>query len=353
VRKRATPRPYIVAKRQRKEFLRRKLAAKRRWEKQRAQGPNSYLVRAPRFFGLVENAHHRGVVSFVRDLVDLAVVQRKRVCIDFTRTRKCYADGTLLFYAELKRILKRNPLPLTCRLPKDRVVAQVLSHLGILKDLGYTKHIPSRRDDVINWRAFSGVFADATKGVGKAIENLGGISHGQIKKMYRSVSEALTNVTQHAYMEPRMDGSGNADDSGWWMFVREQPDELLVNFCDLGVGVPYSVPKLPKHQTWLQQGLSTALAAVGVDYHRDGETIQVTVAEKRSRFRATHRGNGFGNMLESIAVADSGVLMIHSNRGSYTYRREGGKETQETRNYHDSLYGTLIVWQIKLGKEAA
>jgi hypothetical protein len=301
----------------------------------------------------MENAHHRGVVSFVRELVDLAIVRRKRVCVDFTQTRKCYSDGTLLFYAELKRILKRNPLPLTCRLPRDPVVAQVLCHLGILNDLGYSKHIPSRRDDVINWRAFSGVFADATKGVGKAIENLGGISHGQIKKMYRSVSEALTNVTQHAYMEPRMDGSGTPDDSGWWMFVRERPDELVVNFCDLGVGVPYSVPKLAKHKTWLQQGLSTALAAVGVDNHRDGETIQVTVAEKRSRFTATHRGNGFGNMVESIMVAESGVLSIHSNRGMYSFGREAGEETQQTRNYHDSLYGTLIVWRIKLGKEAA
>jgi hypothetical protein len=258
-----------------------------------------------------------------------------------------------LFYAELKRILKRNPLPLTCRLPKDRVVAQVLCHLGILKDLGYSKHIPSRRDDVVNWQPFSGVFADATLGVGKAIDNLGGISHGQIKKMYRSVSEALTNVTQHAYLEPRMDGSGKADDSGWWMFVREQPDELMVNFCDLGVGVPYSVRNLEKHQTWLQERLSTALAAVGVDYHQDGETIQVTVEEKRSRFKATHRGNGFGNMLESILVAESGVLSIHSNRGMYTFRREAGEEIQETRNYHDSLYGTLIVWRIKLRKEAA
>jgi hypothetical protein len=197
------------------------------------------------------------------------------------------------------------------------------------------------------------VFADATKGVGEAIENLSGISHGQIKKMYRSVSEALTNVTQHAYMETRMDGSGSPIDSGWWMFVRQQPDELVVNFCDLGVGVPYSVPKLEKHQSWLQERLSTAFAAVGVDNHRDGETIQVTVAEKRSRFRATHRGNGFGNMLESIVIADSGVLVIHSNRGMYTYRREAGEETQETRNYHDSLYGTLIVWRIKLKEEAA
>jgi hypothetical protein len=344
---------YIVAKRERKEFLRRKLSAKRQREKQSTIGPKAFLLRAPRFFGLWENAHYRGVVAFVRDLVELTIVQRQRVCIDFAETRKCYADGTLLFYAELKRILKRNPLPLTCRLPKHPVVAQVLCHLGILKDLGYSKRIPSRRDDVINWRAFSGVFADATKGVGQAIENLGGITHGQIKKMYRSVSEALTNVTQHAYMEPRMDGSGSADDSGWWMFVREQPDELMVNFCDLGVGVPYSVPKLEKHQTWLQQGLATALAAVGVDYHRDGEIIQVTVAEKRSRFIATHRGNGFGNMLESIAVAESGVLIIHSNRGMYTYKREGGQETQQTRNFHDSLYGTLIAWRIKLRTEAA
>ena len=337
----------MVARRRRKFLRRRKRKAVIE------KGPHSILLTAPAYFGLMEKASYRGVVTFVRALVDITLIQRKQVRIDFRQTVKCYSDGTLLFYAELQRILKRNPRSITCIPPRNSVVGQVLCHLGILKQLGYTKHIPSTRDDVVNWQTFSGVMADATQGVGQAIDNLSGISREQIQNLFRSVTEALTNVTQHAYMEMRMDGSGNPSDAGWWMFVREQPTELLVNFCDLGVGVPYSVPKLEKHQNWLQARLSTVLAAVGVHNHQDGETIQVTVAEKRSRFNATHRGNGFGNMLESIAIADSGLLTIQSNRGSYTYRRAAGVETHESRNYDDSIYGTVVGWKIKLEKDSA
>jgi hypothetical protein len=340
-----------VARRRRK-FLRRRNRKRKRIDAL-DKGPQRILLPAPRYFGLLEKATYRGLVTFVRTLVDLTLVQQKAVCIDFRPTVKCFADGTLLFYAELQRILRLNPRSISCRPPRDPVVGQVLCHLGILKQLGYTKHIPSRRDDVVRWQRFSGVMADATKGVGEAIDNLSGISRGQIRNLFRSVTEALTNVTQHAYMELRMDGSGSPSDAGWWMFVREQPTELQVNFCDLGVGVPYSVPKLDKHKNWLKARLSTVLAAVGVHNHQDGETIQVTVAEKRSRFNVTHRGNGFGNMLESIAIADSGVLTIQSNRGSYIYRREAGVETHESRNYHDSIYGTVVGWKIKLKKDSA
>jgi hypothetical protein len=223
--------------------------------------------------------------------------------------------------------------------------------LGILKQLGYAKYIPSDRDDVTHWEAFSGILADATRGVGPAIDRLRRLSRDQISVLFRSVTEALTNVTQHAYMNQRMDGSGSGRDAGWWMFVRQEPRELSITFCDLGVGVPYSVPRLEKHKSWLQESLGKVLRAVGVQSHMDGEIIQATVEYKRSRFQQDHRGNGFGNMLESIDRAGSGRLIISSNRGAYIYGRELSKVTQESRNYSDSIFGTVLYWQIKLPED--
>jgi hypothetical protein len=293
------------------------------------------------------------MVSFLRALVDLTLVKKQRVCIDFRNTVKCYSDGTLLFYAELQRILARRPNTITCKAPRNRVAGQVLCHLGILKQLGYTKDIPSERDDVTHWQRFAGRYADATQGVGQAIDDLQGLGREQIRYLFRSVSEALTNVTQHAYIEQRMDGSGHPSDAGWWMFVREEPDELQVCFCDLGVGVPYSVPRNSKHSTWFSTRMGSVLQAFGIHSHRDAETIQVTVDEKRSRFELTHRGNGFGNMLESVAKAESGRLIINSNRGAYMYSSAAGKATHLTRNYEDSIFGTVVAWSIKLPKGEA
>jgi signal transduction histidine kinase len=100
----------------------------------------------------------------------------------------------------MQRILERRTGCIKCLPPRDSVARQVIAHLGLLEQMGYQMKIPSDRDDVIHWQVFHGVKADATQGVGEAIENLPNLPRTQIAKLFRSVSEALTNVTQHAYM---------------------------------------------------------------------------------------------------------------------------------------------------------
>lgn len=309
-------------------------------------------VMAPRYFALLLETSHDPLARFLQRMVHLALVDCRVVCIDFRSTEKFYSDGTLLFYAELQRVLARRPRSVKCILPKNRVACQVLSHLGLLAQLGYHKNIPSSRDDVLHWKVLSGVVADATQGVGQTIEQLPRLDRAQIGKLFRSVTEALTNVTQHAYIEPRRDGTGEATDRGWWMFVRQEPDELTVMFCDLGLGVPYTVPRMKKHEGWFARRIASAMQAIGVHAHKDGETIQVTVEEKASRFKEEHRGNGFGNMLETISVAGTGRLTIHSNRGAYNYKLEDGAATHEAYNYSSSIYGTVVGWHIALPQEA-
>lgn len=309
-------------------------------------------LRAPKYFELLYAASRRLLVKFLRRLVELTLVENRVVRIDFRETLKFYSDGTLLFYAELQRILKRRPKSVWCYPPREPVAQQVLSHLQLFDQMGCRKVILSDRDDVTHWETFFGTEADATKGMGQAIANLPMLPQTQLGKLFRSVSEALTNVTQHAYFEPRRDGTGISPEKGWWMFVRQEPDELTVVFCDLGLGVPYTVPKLEKHASWLPRRLASVLRAIGVHTHQDGETIQVTVEEKRSRFKAEHRGNGFANIIETISAAGTGRVMIYSNRGAYVYSLREGKESQRAYNYESSIHGTVVAWHIMLPKES-
>jgi hypothetical protein len=150
-----------------------------------------------------------------------------------------------------------------------------------------------------------------------------------------------------------MDGTGRAEDRGWWMFVREEPETLTVVFCDLGLGVPYTVPNSSKHASWLETRMADVKRAIGLHTHRDGELISATVEEKRSRFKKEHRGNGFANMVETINAVEGGILRIYSNRGLYGYQKRDGQIEQITQNFGDSIYGTVVGWHITLPKEAA
>lgn len=364
MRQRATPPKFLIERQRGKAKRRRHRDRQRRarTEKKRSKflrklaGASqlpAVVLKAPSRFAILEPQSFEPLVQFLRRLVHLTLVDGRIVCIDFRPVVKFWSDGTMLFYAELQRILARRKDCVKCLLPTDPVAREVLCQIGVLKQLGCNRTFPSTRDDVIHWKVLTGVLADATLGVGQAIEALPRLDHIQMSRLFRSVTEALTNVTQHAYTEPRKDGTGRAEDRQWWMFVRQVPEQLTVIFCDLGLGVPYTVPLLDKHRGWLSARLQSVLHAIGVRSHQDGETIQVTVDEKRSRFQKDHRGNGFGNMLESISVIGQGRLSIVSNRGVYNFTLRRGKERHEARNYTTSIFGTVIGWHIDLPKVAA
>ncbi len=360
MRKSATLPPFLVAKRWRKSLKRVRHAKRNPKKNGRESDKESKGIRpivvtltAPTYFGMLQRDSHDLLVDFLRKLARHTLIDGYVVRIDFRPTAKFFADGTLLLYSEIQRILRRRPGCIKCFPPNDSVARQVLWHLKLLQLLGCHVEMQSDRDDVTHWQVFTGTQADATQGVGEAIEGLPHLTRSQLGKLFRSVSEALTNVTQHAYGEPRKDGTGVEADKGWWMFVRQEPDDLSVVFCDLGLGVPYTVERLDEHASWLVQRLSSVARAVGVHKHKDGETIQVTVEEKQSRFKAEHRGNGFGNMLESILAAGTGQLVIYSNRGAFRYNLKNGAEDTFTRNFAKSICGTVVLWQIALSPESA
>lgn len=356
MRKAIVPPLVVVLKRRRKAEKRRRRSAEnaRHFVRKRTRTLASVagrtkrpavLLVAPQVFTLVSSREHEVVSRFLRELVRATLVESSTVCIDFRNTEKFIADGTLLLFAEVQRILRRAPNSIRCIPPRDKVARQVMYHLELLSQFGCNDCYPSDRDDVRQWVVCSGVLADATQGLGDEIERLDGLTNVRASALFRSVTEALVNVTQHAYTQPRMDGTGEDDERGWWMFIRPEPHQLSISFCDLGIGVPHTVPNSPKHAGWLASRMATVARAIGVRSHSDAELIRVTVDEKRSRLRLEHRGNGFANMLEAINAAGNGQLMITSNRGAYMYKLNGAAEETKSQNYRSSIYGTVISWQ--------
>jgi hypothetical protein len=363
MRKSSTVPPFLVIRR-RKRFLKRKYrpsknqstARKARKERfARLSGVRELpeqVLRAPEYFALLRPKSHKALIGFLRKLVKLTLVDQRLVCIDFRPTKKFYSDGTLLFYAELQRILLRRPRSVRCYPPLDEVACQVLDHLKIFQFLGSKKKAPSQRDDVIHWEVFQGIEVDFSLGPGPALDQLPGLDQSQRSKLHKSLSEASVNVTQHAYEgSPRQDGTGLESERGWWMFVRREPDKLSISCADLGLGVPYTVPRDRKNSKWLSarlENFNEFLQVIGVRKHNDGQIIRATIDEKRSRFQQTHRGNGFGNIVESIADSDDGSLIVYSNQGAYFLRKTSDSKAEKTFNYNESIFGTMICWTISI-----
>lgn len=292
---------------------------------------------APAIFTVLTEPHRATLIKALSRLRRQMCSSITSLALDFSQTEKLYADGMLLFWAELKRLLKhiKGRIDITISLPENNKVSQVLKQLGVLDLVGNKAPIVPADHDVINWRAASGDLVQGEKYDVILKQYDGEIAPYLQENLYTGITEAMTNVTNHAYDMPRDDGIGITDQKTWWMFSHQKDGYLSVAFCDLGAGIPRTLP-FKRRNVWnriLRKGLNS-----------DSAVIKYAVKDSVSRTKKSHRGKGLRQIMQIVQDIDDGEAVIHSNKGMYA-ARNGRIEQYE---YRDSILGTLIFWKIPL-----
>jgi len=224
-----------------------------------------------------------------------------------------------------------------CREPDNRKIRQVLKQTGIHRLIGSYSGLKATHDDVVHWRYATGSDVNGQKYDEVLGKYDGNLPSAPDKGLYLGLTEAMTNCHHHAYIEPRRDGLGQKNEpKTWWMFSQERNNKLTVVFCDLGVGIPTT---LPRTEPSLWSRIVSTFASP-----EDGIVIEEAIKYSRSRTRQTYRGKGLRQLVDVIDGLPGAALKIYSNRGCYTYR--GGVGSVET--YTTSILGTLIEWTIPL-----
>lgn len=299
----------------------------------------SRILKAPEEFGIVFGFLRRRVLDFLSQLREAIGKGKRPVVIDFTATHRMAAEGTLLFKAELCRLVHSYPgATVTCIPPEDQKVSEVLKQVGIYELLGFKSEIKPSHDDVINWRHAHGHGAQGEK-YNEILGHYDGIIPERLATgLYVGITEAMSNCHHHAYIGRRRDGL-NADPKSkdWWMFSQERDGKLTVVFCDLGVGIPETLP-IKRPALW-KQLISMQKRP------KDGKTIEAAVKESRSRTEKHYRGKGLKQLVEAIEQFPAARLLIMSNKGCYDYVANGSTRVV---NYRGSILGTLIQWTVPI-----
>ncbi len=308
---------------------------------------------APRAFTLKGQDDRRRLLRLLKSIRTTVVDAGYPVLIDFSNTVKMFPDGTLLFHAEMERLrrLAKRRMKVFVVFPRDRVVEQVLQHLGTLDILG----VKSRLDpdgfasNVKHWRAASGDEAQG-RAAGSILENYHGRLAGALfSGLYKSITEAMTNCRQHAYRGDRGDGLPSKMSmrcQSWWMFSQEKDGELTVVFCDLGIGIPAS---LRDSTQWDPTLIRRLLGGPGPG-EKDSALIGCALELHKTRTGERNRGKGLKDIFEVVESSPNGYLGIASNRGVLTYNSQRGYGSRI--DYRWSIHGTLIEWTVPL-QEAA
>lgn len=297
-------------------------------------GPGVWL--APKEFNLTNVGYRSALLTSLSDLRHM-LRKNNQVCIDFSETQRMVADGTLLFLAELRRLIKhaKGKLVITCIPPKNDKVAQVLQQINFYSLIGFTSDIIPKDEDVVNWR-----FAHGHKVEGERYEDVLSEYDGDIaiqlqESLFTGITEAMTNVLNHAYLIPRDDGTDITNSREWWMFSQAKDGEITVAFLDLGAGIPRTLP-LKKPDLWKKILL--------FGKRNDSRVIQYAVKDSISRTNESHRGKGLGQIARVIDQVENGEMKILSNYGALSR----SNKVMRQKNYSDSIQGTLIYWNIPL-----
>ena len=312
------------------------LRKKRQKERDSSIGPQPVYdttIVAPSRFNLAHTPSRTKLLRFIRRL-RVAVKTPQAILLDFSNTSKMISDGTLLFRASLcKAIADATPQTvIRCKLSDSDKINQVLKQLGVLDTLKNETKIEPVDSDVVHWR-----FAQGTRVIGEKYEDILGHYEGTVAEplvggLYDGIVEAMTNTRQHAYPD-------GVPDTHWWMFSQERDGRLFVAFCDLGKGIPGSLPANPKKRDlW-----SRITAKFGVS-PKDSIVIDEAIKHSQTRTGKHYRGKGLKQLSSVLDDANDSSLYLFSNRGCYKKNNRVSSLT----DYSTSIGGTLIQWSLEL-----
>lgn len=334
----------------------RKLRRQNRAQQRRAQW--HVEVKAPPRINLYDQSDHERTVDFLRDL-RFKISRNSKVRICFRDTRQITAAAGLLFIAELDRLVKTYPgVKFSCVRPpiqhdskygtESHLTESVLNHIGFFKLVGLPEKALPIYKNVSCWKKSHGHVAKGEI-AGELLSHVDGhLSKHALKRLYRGAIEAISNCVEHAYPSVRPDGL-NIVDKRWWMFVGISMDRLTVCVCDLGVGIPATVPK--KHAWELIQATMERLNVKGT---RDSEWIRVSTEISRSRTDLKHRGKGGKDIRELLEYYSGAKLSIFSNKGCFrdwNRQKAGSKKPVKIGMLDEqkkSIQGTIIEWTVPL-----
>ena len=258
--------------------------------------------------------------------------------IDFARTTHLVCGGTLLLYAELNRLIAYSSgnVKMRCTEPPSDRASQVLKQVGIYRLCGNKCNVATYRSDVVHWRVVQGQLVDNSLCAPTIEGYQDRLGPEMIDELLGGLGEATTNAIHHAYDDLRQDGLDYKGNKEWWMFSQVKDGRVSVAVCDLGIGIPASLPL--KRPTIMEKLFLRKEAPT------DADCIKEAIIEGRTSTSLDGRGYGLGNIVNVVEGVQGGTVIVYSNRGRY----DSGGDSQTTFDYSDSIMGTLIFWSVPM-----
>lgn len=190
-----------------------------------------------------------------------------------------------------------------------------------------------------------GVIDDALQKLCDFLNPYGGVPENVIIDLLTGLSEAISNVTNHAYppdYHPSLPDTGRL----WVAATADRANNsLTVVVYDRGVTIPLTYPRIKRLQEVYDFLSRTMRQQSDFEYQNDGTYIQAAMLYGGSRTDQKHRGKGLPQMMAVMERIGPGRTVVFS-RGGWCMRDSDGRFERGAVPY--SIGGTLIEWTVEL-----
>lgn len=292
------------------------------------------------------NSSHDDLADVLRKIRRSVLRYKKSVTLHFEGIKKIKPSALLLVTAEIHRCrMIRGKRNVTGTYPTDPNIERILEDSGVFNLIGVNAR--NKRKPKVFPMEYIDFISETSKVEGQVSRFRESILGKDINmsphvrsRFYRALTEAMLNVHHHAY--PVENIKTNPGRGRWWLtgHVNKKTKDLVVMFCDLGVGIPKTLPRL--YTMELIRNVLSILPGINPD---DGDMIKAAMQLGRTRTNQTNRGKGLNDIRSFIEQANSGSLEIYSSKGFYQYKPNND---EVVKNFSSNIGGTLIVWTVPL-----
>lgn len=294
-------------------------------------------------------ADSSGFLRFINELQNIALIEKKRLKINFDNTLTMSDEAAIILAAEVERCRSLRFIggrpTVSGKYPLSGEIRDLLTHLGFFNHLKLVapKVNPLKSKKIIQIRSGIRVKAHLIEELYDLVfsQNVS-LSRSIKSNLFRGLSEAMTNVAQHAYVNlPRVDQKLPFLGGRWWMSCyRDDASQTLGAYLyDQGVGIPATVPyrhAKPLQALALRLGLGNG----------DADMIKAAMELGRTATGEANRGKGMSD-LRLLIDHTPGELRITSGRGRYVLVNDGSSLSEDIQSMKEGLRGTLVAWSFK------
>lgn len=328
------------------------------------------LVLAPAGLDLYTEKRHRKMMLFLsnmRESVKYASATDSIVKVCFRNSSVITAAAGILLLAKTESLKAEFP-KVKFRVthpPKspngethraDYVVHAVLNRIGFYEAIGVKAFKTKKLPHVNNWQVSSATKVEGDI-VGQAIEKLNALGIAE-NILYRSGIEAVSNAAEHGYSD-KIPIDRHFPLRKWWLFTGVIDHNLIVVVCDLGYGIPVTLPHTQSSE--LLDRVKKKLKSYYSNLSKSSKFLVDDVAQihaatlvKETGTELGYRGKGGQDIKSLIDTYVGSSLGIFSNHGRYMYRNIVGKRKKATSlgyNNRESIGGTIIEWSVPISTD--